>query len=119
MLFNNQQEHLQQLQLQNQQFQNQFSSLQNNLASAASAAAVAATQSLPILTPLSTSIRPVKGADPEKFSGDFGETDRFIHAVKLAIAVQSTSFPDERTKMLYALSFMTKGKHKQSSMARL
>ena len=39
MLFNNQQEHLQQLQLQNQQLQNQFSSLQSNLASAASAAA--------------------------------------------------------------------------------
>ena len=43
MLFNNQQEHLQQLQLQNQRLQNQFSSLQNNLASAASAAAFAAT----------------------------------------------------------------------------
>ena len=103
MLFNNQQEHLQQLQLQNQQLQNQFSSLQN--ASAASAA----TQSLPIPTPSSTSIRPVKGADPEKFSGDHGETDGFIHAVKLAIAVQPTSFPDERTKMPYALSFMMRG----------
>ena len=53
-LFNNQQDHLQQLQLQNQQLQNQISSLQNNLASAASAAAVAATQSLLIPTSLST-----------------------------------------------------------------
>ena len=87
MLFNNQQEHLQQLQLQNQQLQNQVSSLQNNLASVASAAAVAVTQSLPILTPSSTSICP-GGVDPEKFSGDHGETDRFIHAIKLAIAVQ-------------------------------
>ena len=45
----------------------------------------------------------------EKFNGDRGETDRFIHAVKLAIAVQPTSFPDEQTKMLYALSFMMRG----------
>ena len=45
MLFNNQQAHLQQLQLQNQQLQNQISSLQNNLTSAASAAVVAITQS--------------------------------------------------------------------------
>ena len=108
MLFNNQQEHLQQLQLQNQQLQNQFSSLQN-LTSAAFAAAVAAMQSLPIPTFSSTSIRPVKGADPEKFSGDHGNTDGFIRAIKLAIAVQPTSFRDERTKMLYGLSFMTKG----------
>ena len=55
------------------------------------------------------SIHPVKGADLEKFSGDRGETDGFICAVKLAIAVQPTSFPDEQTKMLYALSFMTRG----------
>ena len=95
MLFNNQQEHLQQLQLQNQQLQNQLSSLQNNLTSAASAAAVAATQSLPIPTSSSTSICPVKGADPEKFSGDRGETDGFICAAKLAITVQLTSFPDD------------------------
>ena len=37
------------------------------------------------------------------------ENDGFIRTVKLAIAVQPTSFPDEQTKMLYALSFMTKG----------
>ena len=109
MLFNNQQEHLQQLQLQNQQLQNQFSSLQNNLPSAASGAAVAVTQSLPIPTPSSTSTHPVKGADPEKFSGDCGETDGFIRAVKLSIAVQPSSFQDEQTKMLYALSFMMRG----------
>ena len=109
MLFNNQEEHLQQLQLQNQQLQNQFSSLQNNLASAASGAAVAATQSLSIPTSSSTSIYPVKGADPEKFSDNRRESNGFIHAVKLAIAVQLTSFSDEQTKMLYALSFMMKG----------
>ena len=46
--------------------------------------------------------------DPEKFSGDHGEMDGFIHAIKLAIAVQPTSFPDEQTN-LYALSFMMRG----------
>ena len=74
-MFNNQQEQLQQLQLQNQQLQNEFSSLQNNLASIASAAAVAAIQSLLIPTFSSTSIHPVKGAGPEKFSGDCGDPD--------------------------------------------
>ena len=70
---------------------------------------VVATQSLPILTFSSTSIHPVKGADLEKFSGNCEDTDGFICAIKLAIAVQSASFPDEWTKMLYALSFIMRG----------
>ena len=52
---------------------------------------------------------PVKAADPEKFSGERADTEGFIHAVRLSIAMQPGSFPDERTKILYALSFMTGG----------
>ena len=37
------------------------------------------------------------------------ETEGFIHAIKLPIAIQPKFFPDERTKILYALSFMTGG----------
>ena len=51
--------------------------------------------------------RSIKAADPERFTGDRTETEGFIHAIKLAIAIQPGSFPYERTKILYALSFIT------------
>lgn len=110
-LLDSQSQHLQELQLQNQHLQNQFENIQNNLVNAASAAAIAATQSIatPISTQTSPSARPIKAADPTKFNGDRAATDGFLRAIKLAIAVQPNSFPDDRTKILYALSFMTDG----------
>lgn len=106
-----QSQQLQQLQLQNQLLQGQFSNIQNDLANAASAAAVAVAQNITFPTPPSAppASRPIKAADPEKFSGDRADTEGFIRAVRLSIAVQPGSFPDERTKILYALSFMTGG----------
>jgi Retrotransposon gag protein/Zinc knuckle len=105
-----QQQQLQQLQIQNQFLQTQFSNVQNDLANAASAAAVAVAQNISIPTPPNPpTSRSIKAADPEKFSGDRSDTEGFIRAVRLSIAVQPGSFPDERTKILYALSFMTGG----------
>jgi hypothetical protein len=101
---------LQQLQMQNQELHNHLLNTQNHLANTASAAAVAAVQQLPPAPPtISSSHRPIKAADPERFSGDRAETEGFIRAIRLSIAVQPGSFPDERTKVLYALSFMTGG----------
>jgi hypothetical protein len=78
---------------------------QNNIVNTTSQAAVAAAQQIiPPAPPKS-----IKAADPEKFSGDRAEAEGFIRALRLAIAVQPGSFPDERTKILYALSFMTGG----------
>ena len=47
-------------------------------------------------------------ADPEKFSGR-AETEGFIQALNLSIAIQPRSFPDARMKVLYALSCMSGG----------
>ena len=93
----------QQLQIQNQELQNHFVNSQNNLVQAASNAAVAAAQQ--IAPPNQSPSKPtIKAADPEKFSGDRAETEGFIRALNLSIASQPRSFPDARTKMLYALS---------------
>src|SRR3979490_497800 len=102
---------LQHLQIQNQHLQNQFENAQSNLANAASAATLAAAQQMVIHTPTTTqhSPHPIKAADTEKFCGDGADTEGFIHAVKLSITLQPTSFPDEKTKMLYALSFISGG----------
>ena len=59
---------------------------------------------IPLLLP-----NTLKAADPEKFSGDRADTEGFIHAMKLSITLQPASFPDKKTKMLYALSFMSGG----------
>ena len=78
---------------------------------------------LPIPTSSSTSICPVKGVDPEKFSSDCGETDGFIRAIKLAIAPSQMS--RQRCFMLFPLwweALLRYGhtiKCKQSSMAHL
>jgi hypothetical protein len=110
-ILSGQAQQLEHLRLQNQELHNHFINTQNNLAHAASAAAVAATQQISTPTPptIPSSHRPIKAADPERFSGDRAETEGFIRSIKLAIAVQPGSFPDERTKILYALSFMTGG----------
>ena len=109
-LFESQQQQLQHLHQQNQHLLTHFDNLQNNLASAASTAAVAAAQHIVIPTsPNISSTRSIKAADPERFTGDRAETEGFICAIKLVIAIQPGSFPDERTKILYALSFMAGG----------
>jgi hypothetical protein len=60
--------------------------------------------------PASTpSARPPKAADPEVFGGDRKKADPFLRAVKLTIAIQPKSFPDDQTKILYALSYMQGG----------
>ena len=101
------------LESQQQQLQHlltHFDNFQNNLANAASTAAVAAAQHIVIPTsPNISSTCSIKAADPERFTGDRTETEGFICAIKLAIVIQPGSFPDEQTKILYALSFMTGG----------
>src|SRR3979490_196473 len=110
-LLANQAGQLEHLQHQNQLLQSQLGSIQSNLANATSAAVIAATQHMAVHIPSPTppSHRSIKAADPEKFSGDRAETEGFIHAVKLSIAIQPGSFPDDKTKMLYTLSFMSGG----------
>jgi hypothetical protein len=109
-LLSNQSQQIQQLHLQNQELQNHLVGIQGNLVNAASTAAVAAAQHIGLSSiPNISSARSVKAADPKKFNGDRAETEEFVRAVKLAIAIQPGSFPDERTKLLYALSFMSGG----------
>jgi len=108
-LLNTQTELVNQLQLQNQHYQNQLANLPNNLAEVATAAAAAAAATHNTSYSKSPSTRPIKAAEPGKFSGDRAETEGFIRSIKIAIAIQPESFPDERTKIMYALSFMTGG----------
>ena len=109
-LLESQQQQLQHLYQQNQHLLTHFDNLQNNLANAASTAAVAAAQHIVIPTsPNISSTCSITAADPERFTGDRTETEGFIHAIKLAIAIQPGSFPDEQTKILYAFSFMSGG----------
>ena len=85
-LLNSQAQQLQQLQIQNQELQNHFVNSQNNLVQAASNAAVAAAQQ--IAPPNQSSSKPtIKAPDPEKFSGDRAETEGFIRALNLSIAI--------------------------------
>jgi hypothetical protein len=104
-LFENQRIQLQHSEVQNQNLHTHLMNTQNHIVNTTSEAAVAAAQR--ILSP--TPQRSIKAADPERFSGNRADTEGFIRALKLAIAVQPGSFPDERTKILYALSFMTGG----------
>jgi uncharacterized coiled-coil protein SlyX len=53
--------------------------------------------------------RPPKAADPEVFSGDRKKADSFLRAVSLNIAIQPRAFPDDQTRILYALSWMQGG----------
>src|SRR3979490_915578 len=110
-LLSNQAGQLEYLQHQNQLLQSQLGSIQSNLANAASAATIATTQHMAVHIPSPTppSHRSIKAANPEKFSGDRADTEGFICAVKLSIAIQPGSFPYDKTKMLYALSFMSGG----------
>src|SRR3979490_3087843 len=109
-LLANQAGQLEHLQNQNQLLQSQLGSIQSNLANAASAAAIAATQHMAVYIPSPTPPHcSIKAADPEKFSGDRADTEGFIHGVKLSISIQPGSFLDDKTKMLYALSFMSGG----------
>src|SRR3979490_101385 len=76
---------LEHLQHKNQLLQSPLGSIQSNLANAASAAAIAATQHMAVHIPSPTppSHRSIKAADPEKFSGDRADTEGFIRVVKL------------------------------------
>ena len=70
-----QQQQLQHLYQQNQHLLTHFDNLQNNLANAASTAAVAAAQHIVIPTsPNISSTHSIKVADPERFTGDRTET---------------------------------------------
>jgi len=53
--------------------------------------------------------RPPKAADPEVFTGDRKKADAFLRAVSLNIAIQPNAFPNDQTKVLYALSWMQGG----------
>jgi len=117
-LLDTQTQQLQQLHEQNQQLHehnqhllNYLTSSQNNLPEAAAAAATVVAQNIPSPMPVNSthSTRKIKAAVPDKFNGDRAAMEGFVRAVKLSIAVQPDSFPDERTKILYALSFMTAG----------
>src|SRR3979490_1618291 len=110
-LLANQAGQLEHLQHQNLLLQSQLGSIQSNLANAASAAAIATTQHMAVHIPSPTPLShfSIKAADPEKFSGDRADTEGFICAVKISITLQPESFLDEKTKILYALSFMSGG----------
>jgi Retrotransposon gag protein len=55
------------------------------------------------------SAHPPKAADPKIYGGDQKKADPFLCSLKLNIAIQPKSFPDDQTKILYALSYMQGG----------
>jgi len=57
----------------------------------------------------SHSSRNAKAAEPESFDGNWEKTEEFIQAIRIAVAMQTDTFADERMKILYALSFMHGG----------
>ena len=77
-LLESQVQQLQHLHQQNQHLLSHFDNVQNNLASATSAAAITAAQHIAIPTsPNTSSTHSVKAADLERFNGDRGETEGF------------------------------------------
>ena len=64
--------------------------------------------SIPVQT-LYNPVRSAKATDPKPFDGNCDKTEEFVRAVWIAVTMQVDAFADERTKVLYALSFMHRG----------
>ena len=50
-----------------------------------------------------------KAADPEPFNGNWDQTEEFIRAIQITVAMKADTFMDKRMKSLYVLSFMRRG----------
>ena len=128
-IIGNQTRMLEQLQQQNIALQAEVHSAHSNIVDAAAAAAttiaqnihfslptVPTTTSIPTTTPIPTAV-PVpnlltcqlKGVDPERFNGNWSRTKEFLCMIKLVVAILPVVFLEDRFKILYMLSFMTKG----------
>jgi hypothetical protein len=60
-------------------------------------------------TPSSTSVKPIKMAAPETFSGERSKADSFLRQVNLYISGRSADFPNDDSKIIFALSYMKGG----------
>ena len=120
---------LEQLQQQNIALQAEVHSAHSNIVDATTAAATTITQNIhfslpavpttapiPTTTPIpaatpvpNPSMHQLKGTDLERFNGNQSWTKEFLYVIKLVIVISPAAFPDNRFKILYALSFMTKG----------
>jgi len=99
-----------------QALQAQVGALQQQLQDQANAQtlATAIVQNMPapivnLPPPAPPASRPPKAADPEVFTGDRKKADPFLRAVSLNMAIQPNAFPNDRTRILYALSWMQGG----------
>lgn len=104
-LFNAQQHRTEQLEAQLVTMQTQLAQ-HNGLAAATQTLATAVTQGLPNNRPPTRAPKP---AEPEAFGGDRDKSESFLRAISLNIELQPNLFHDERSKILYALSWMQKG----------
>uniref|UniRef100_A0A0W0FWA2 Putative reverse transcriptase-rnase h-integrase n=1 Tax=Moniliophthora roreri TaxID=221103 RepID=A0A0W0FWA2_MONRR len=56
-----------------------------------------------------SAVKEVKAALPRAFTGSRGEAKRFLREVLIYIALNPKAFPDDRSKKLFLLSYMTDG----------
>lgn len=108
--FHQQQQLTQALQAQVTALQHQLQDQQANAQNMATAIVQhmpAPVVNLPPPTPPAS--RPPKAADPEVFTGDRKKADPFLRAISLNMAIQPNAFPNDRTRILYALSWMQGG----------
>src|SRR6266481_5710568 len=96
--------------------QGQVTNTCNNITNVALATASAVAQAIVMNPQASIPVqsthhpnRGTKAAEPEPFNGNRDKTEEFIQAIQVAVAMQADTFPDERMKILYALSFMHGG----------
>ncbi|ESK80940.1 hypothetical protein Moror_15870 [Moniliophthora roreri MCA 2997] len=58
---------------------------------------------------LVSAVKEVKAALPRAFTGSRGEAKRFLREVLIYVALNPKAFPDDRSKKLFLLSYMTDG----------
>ncbi|ESK80931.1 hypothetical protein Moror_15876 [Moniliophthora roreri MCA 2997] len=56
-----------------------------------------------------SAVKEVKAALPRAFTGSRGEAKRFLREVLIYVALNPKAFPDDRSKKLFLLSYMTDG----------
>lgn len=113
-IFNTQEQRIQELMAKIDGLEQQLVDQNDHLITSAENLATRVAQSLPppvvhFPPPAAPTSRPPKAADPEVFSGDRKKADPFLRAVSLNIAIQPNAFPNDLTKILYALSWMQGG----------
>ena len=115
-LFEGQHEQLQQLKESNAFLQTRVADTHNDITNVASAMASAVAQaiatnpqaSIPIQTSHNLT-RSTKAANPKPFNGNWDQTEEFVRAIRITVAMQANTFADERMKSLSALLFMHGG----------